>query len=107
MLKWISVLLILDGCATQKPTAPIDRNIVVSGGHQQVSIDPSPLFHHGVTWDYAIPIPADNIAFDVEASTNLTDWYLIVTTNQPPVSWDDYNPTEYVRCGAHWIIPEP
>jgi len=106
-VRYLAIALIaLAGCATKNHPIPIERNIVVSGGRQQASIDTPPSFHRGVGWDYDQPMPADNIAFDVEASTNLTDWYLIVTTNQPPVSWDDYNPTEYIRCGAHWIVPD-
>lgn len=61
--------------------------------------------HHYVwTWDYPIPMPADNISFSLEGSTNLVDWYQIVDTNQPPVPYDSYQPNEYFRVGAHWII---
>lgn len=70
----------------------------------QSGVLPSP-FHRGVTWDYSESMPAENVAFDLEASTNLTEWQLIQTTNQPPALWDSFNQTEYVRVGAHWITP--
>jgi len=62
-----------------------------------------PMYHRPFVWDYPVPMPAENVAFDLEASTNLTDWRLIVTTNQSPAWCDTPNATEYYRLGAHWI----
>lgn len=63
-----------------------------------------PVRHQSYTWDYPLPMPADNIAFDFEGSTDLVNWYLIATTNQPPVVFDTSQWSEYYRVGAHWII---
>lgn len=71
---------------------------------QPLLVVPPPVHYSAYTWDYEIPMPADNISFDFEGSTNLVDWYLIVNTNQPPVSFDTYQWSEYYRVGAHWII---
>jgi hypothetical protein len=89
------------------PKAPVKDVAITSRANLVSSVETPPDFHRGVTWEYEFPMPVDNIAFDVEASTNLFDWYLVVTTNEPPVNWIDSNPTEYVRCGAHWIVPIP
>jgi hypothetical protein len=105
------ILLLMTGCAATNPIMPpmptSDTKVLVNSQGMAPSVVGEPLMHHGVTWDYDQPMPADNIAFDVEGSTDLLNWYLICTTNQPPVGWWSSAPNEFVRCGAHWIVPIP
>lgn len=101
-------LILLAGCATSRPPMPpiIQRQALISAtSADQPQVITPPSFHRGVTWDYIGPMPYFNVGFDIESSTNLTDWTLIITTNQPPVHWDSPNPTEFIRAGAHWIDP--
>lgn len=100
---FILLLLLCVGCAA--PRSEIgDRRWETATMQNKSVILPEP-FHRGVTWNYELPMPADNIAFDLESTTNLVDWRLIATTNQPPALWDSFDWTEYVRVGAHWINP--
>lgn len=117
MLRWLPILFLITGCASVNrgrqidppvPTPSLDpRSVPLTSiiSHAQPAFVGTPPVHHSAyTWDYEIPMPADNIAFDFEGSTNLIDWYLIVTTNQPPVRFDTYQWNEYYRVVAHWII---
>lgn len=111
MIQLICMLLV--GCASvesQSPPVPSDPPLektvkAFSRAQPASAIVPAPIVHWVFTWDYPTPMPADNIAFDFEGSTNLTDWYLIVTTNQPPVPYDSSQWSESFRVGAHWIVP--
>jgi hypothetical protein len=110
-LASILFLLALTSCAVQRTevgslTSDLrtrSSDVLVSASGQSGILLP-PTFHRGVTWDYEIPMPADNVAFDLETSTNLTAWAWMVTTNQPPIYYDSPNPSEFVRVGTHWII---
>lgn len=113
------VCLFLVGCASSAPIpqmppvpgdppSPTRRNVTIfSRAQPAIEVVTPPIVHTKWTWDYPEPMPADNIAFDFEGSTDLINWYLIVTTNQPPVSYDVSKWNEYFRVAAHWIVPPP
>jgi hypothetical protein len=104
-LIWLILILLCAGCTVTHQPAQAAA-LATAGGNAQPQVITPALWHRGVTWDYACPMPAVNIAFDVETSTNLLRWDLRETTNHPPVLWESPNPVEFVRVGAHWIDPD-
>lgn len=93
------LLLMVSGCAAVTPPQPALKSL--SGN----AVIPPATHHLDFAWNYSEPMPADNIAFDLEGSIDLAAWYLIATTNQPPVGYDSFQPVEFFRLGAHFINP--
>ena len=99
------LFVLLAGCSTS-PLMPKTVNVMLEAGADPIPpVAPSVQYYW--TWDYEIPMPADNIEFDLESSPDFVNWTLVARTNQPPVPFNFTSDYLFFRVGAHWIIPPP
>lgn len=103
-MRYFPLLLGLAMVGCRSTAVDLKHSPAVAVSHQQSLVSAAIPIHTTWSWSYATTMPTENVSFSFEGSTNLIDWYQIIDTNQPPVSIDSYQPWEFYRVGAHWIV---
>lgn len=77
-----------------RSTFEVQRSMV------QRSLQPPQLTTVSLTWDYASPLPAPGVAFQVERTEDFVTWTIIGTTTAPPFTVSIERPWGFFRVGT-------